>query len=143
MAKKYLPESHRFKCKRCSRTKIVRPVRWAKQLKRVYCSTRCSALAIQTIGVEAAKSPEGRENNRLAKRALRPSRGYVKYYGRHEHRIIAEKMMGRKLRHGEIVHHKNHNKSDNRPENLEVMTQSEHCKAHDFGHHPGARRGNP
>ena len=55
---------------------------------------------------------------------------YKKYLGRHEHRVVAEKMLGRKLRKGEIVHHKDHNKHNNSPENLEVMTQSDHVKAH-------------
>lgn len=27
-----------------------------------------------------------------------------------------------------VVHHKNHNKHDNRPSNLQVCTRSEHCK---------------
>jgi hypothetical protein len=31
---------------------------------------------------------------------------------------------------GKVVHHKNENPSDNRIENLEVMTQSEHAKLH-------------
>jgi hypothetical protein len=47
------------------------------------------------------------------------------------HRYVVEKNIGRKLRQGEIVHHKNRNKLDNSPENLEVFAnQAEHEKYH-------------
>ncbi|MCX6222455.1 MAG: HNH endonuclease [Bacteroidia bacterium] len=41
-----------------------------------------------------------------------------------------ENNIGRKLNQNEVVHHKNENRADNRIENLELMTRSEHCKLH-------------
>lgn len=47
-----------------------------------------------------------------------------------EHVFVAQGELGRKLRLGEHVHHINGVKTDNRPENLHVCTESEHAKAH-------------
>lgn len=50
-----------------------------------------------------------------------------------EHRIIMEKKIGRYLHRWEVVHHINGIKNDNRPENLELMTRSEHMRLHKGG----------
>lgn len=47
-----------------------------------------------------------------------------------EHILVAEKTIGRYLADNEVVHHINGRKWDNRPENLAVMTKSEHVKLH-------------
>ena len=47
-----------------------------------------------------------------------------------EHRIVAEYKLERVLNNDEVVHHKNYNKLDNNPNNLEVMTKKEHDALH-------------
>lgn len=47
-----------------------------------------------------------------------------------EHRLVMERQLGRLLHPHEIVHHLNDDPRDNRPENLAVMTQSEHIREH-------------
>jgi hypothetical protein len=65
----------------------------------------------------------------LANRQAKPS-SYLKHYGRHEHRVVAERMLGRPLKRGEIVHHIDGDKHNNAPENLRVMSQGEHVREH-------------
>lgn len=53
--------------------------------------------------------------------------GYVR-----EHRLVMEVELQRYLTADEIIHHKNRNKSDNRPENLEVVDMAEHRRIHNI-----------
>mgnify|MGYP003309511310 CR=1 FL=1 len=47
-----------------------------------------------------------------------------------EHILVAEALLGRHLNSNECVHHKNKKRNDNRKENLQVMTKSEHLALH-------------
>ena len=58
-------------------------------------------------------------------------KSYEKTFGRHSHRIAAEKKIGRKLEPGEVVHHIDANRRNNKPENLIVFaSQAEHAAFH-------------
>lgn len=56
---------------------------------------------------------------------LKNAQGYVA-----EHRLVMEAYLGRYLNRSESIHHMNEDKSDNRVENLKIVTTSEHSKIH-------------
>ncbi|MFX1367262.1 MAG: HNH endonuclease [Promethearchaeota archaeon] len=69
----------------------------------------------------------------MTKKTYRDSRGYLRFRdsGRLVHRWAAEKKMRRKLHPGEVVHHSNQIKTDNRRSNLIVLnSRKEHLARH-------------
>ncbi|MDZ4205898.1 MAG: HNH endonuclease [Patescibacteria group bacterium] len=56
--------------------------------------------------------------------------GYIILKEGKEHRVIVEKIIGRRLFHWEQVHHIDANKQNNNPENLAIIPSKEHSRFH-------------
>lgn len=100
-----------------------------KNGKGKYCSHRCSNYALGTgkkTGPDSTNWKGGRYVN---------SQGYVCIHIKgkryiQEHRLVMENHLGRKLLTHENIHHINGNTLDNRIENLQVVTSSQHATLH-------------
>ena len=114
-----------FECPECE--KQVEKAR-KDGIKQKYCSHKCYAKNRNRRG---SYKLEGYVMISGYKYILKPDhphatkKGYVA-----EHRLVAEKKLGRYLEKYEDVHHINFKKIDNSPENLSVLTSSEHSKLH-------------
>lgn len=106
-------------CEWCGEEYAKRPkeARWQYD-KRRFCSKRCTGLALNP-----RVSPEDFKA-RYRQIATPDGRKML------EHRWVMEQVLGRPLRSDEQVHHINHDRLDNRPENLEVVSSAEHGKRH-------------
>lgn len=98
------------------------------------CSSKCQLEHTQKL----YNAEIGRKNaHKISAWRLKHWEGVSAYYrkvnGRHEHRVVAEEKYGRKLTFDDVVHHIDGDKRNNHPDNLVVLTRSEHCHAHDFG----------
>lgn len=114
-------------CEVCGKTFDRPPSFETRQVAR-FCSRTCEAAS-------RIKNPLSRTHN--GRPAVVDSSGYVRVYEPDhpmaykggwmaEHRLVAERELGRSLTPEEHVHHVNGEKTDNRPDNLVVMGHGEH-----------------
>lgn len=114
------------KCIGCGK-KIFREPYRIKRCKNNFCSKICKGIYMSNCPAE--ESPHWKNGYN------KTTQGYIQLNGKKfkrilEHRFIMQEKIKRKLRRNEIVHHKNNNKEDNRIENLEIITRSNHTKLH-------------
>lgn len=113
-------------CKTCGKDFWVKKSEDRRGSVRTYCSMSCQ-FPNKKLGLPYGEyfSYDGY----IVISTLKDGRKQIK-----KHRFIMENHLGRKLRPDEIVHHINENKIDNRIENLQVVSRSEHNKIHKFLH---------
>lgn len=123
-------------CRECHRTRVTNTCeRCGAEFKRAvrqrYCGLSCRSLAHAMYGPRhpTFKGRVAHANGYIKVwmpgHPMAGADGYVL-----EHRLVAAQVLGRMLRSDEHVHHLNHNRADNRPENLEVMSAAEHMAHH-------------
>lgn len=124
-------------CNSCGKLFHIPPSK--KSDKRHFCSNECRTTWLSNYVKESVNIPghsKGHKAPHLSKLnkernpllALEPDA--IKRGKYSDHRRIMEKILGRKLKRNEDVHHVNGIHSDNRPENLVVMDHADHLRLH-------------
>lgn len=112
-------------CPRCGTEMRLKP----SQAGRVYCSRACQTAARMTSATE--RTHNGRPVRQDAKGYIllwEPDHPNTSQKGwQFEHRLVAERVLGRHLTRDEAVHHLNGVKDQNDPANLSVMDGKEHA----------------
>ena len=117
--------------------KFTRPPSVFKKGKGKYCSQSCANGKPRSN--EKTIKQSGYVHIKTYEHPLRNKQNLVA-----EHRVVAEGAIGRYLKNGEVVHHINGNKGDNRKRNLVVCSHSYHVWLHHkmFRRHIGGHFGN-
>ena len=86
-----------------------------------------------------------RRGENTAKGTSRKPSGYIAHTrgankDRSVHVVAVEESIGRRLYWNEVVHHIDHNRSNNQSSNLKLMTRSEHARLHAIENAPKRKR---
>src|SRR5215471_10592567 len=123
------------RCKWCNKQfkSPVKRVTNGVQIRGEYCSNSCRAYARNGKKAPRWKGGKHTRSDGYVRVFLSSNQRTGKNKYQFEHVLVMEKHLGRKLKTGEIVHHKNGKKDDNRLANLQLETQSSHTRLHKTG----------